>query len=499
MYCGVAPLSVRRKIAEYCWTVIIKRQAEIGDGNIADARDAIHCSRFLSDAFRSDAEALANFREPLGAFVAELIDSADLLVAKIGAEMIPLIEGEHQQRAISLAFRKDSTWIWDTTLGSCRHLARIDGETHMAIRAYIDRMNTAEFVTRYDDLRFSMSLSDAFRLQRRRLAFDLAGMFGEIVLAAAVVFVCTVYSPSRLLVWLPMSGAVALLSMWYRPVMDRLRARARGRHSANPSMVKGLVTFQTRLWQAMVGRDWSAAGLRAVIVLYISSVVSAMFTPPPETLMVPLKDVPAFLGNWKAPVTRFAHYPFEYPLCVGMLGAIVIFVAVRQVVARIDAGPFVDYRPAPISRRSIAQALLTLLAVAAAVWLLVLGWRALPENVRKWVLIIVVGAYALGISAGLLFAIGQSGRFVRLRIEALRERRRLKRIEWPDLVTPAMVYNTALSFSTPSIRREYLQGVRLRRIRFEGNVTETPLQLLKDPAIDEEIARLREQWLEMAG
>ena len=100
---------------------------------------------------------------------------------------------------------------------------------------------------------------------------------------------------------------------------------------------------------------------------------------------------------------------------------------------------------------------------------------------------------------GLLFAIGQSGRFVRLRIEALRERRRLKRIEWPDLVTPAMVYNTALSFSTPSIRREYLQGVRLRRIRFEGNVTETPLQLLKDPAIDEEIARLREQWLEMAG
>jgi hypothetical protein len=505
MYCGVAPLAVRRKIAEYCWTVIIGRKAEIGDGNIADARDAIHCSRFLSDAFRSDAEALADFREPLGAFVAELIDSADLLVAKIGAEMIPLIGGEYQRRAISLAFRKDSSWIWDTTFGSCRHLARIDGETHTAIRAYIDRMSTAEFVTRYDDLRFSMSLSDAFRPQRRRLAFDLAGVFGEIVFATAVVFVCAVYSASRLLVWLPMSGAFALLSMWYKPVMDRIRT-ARARHSANSMMVAGLVSFQLTLSRGLMGRDWSAAGLRAIIALYIGGVVSAyinsmvspMFGPARETLMVPL-NLPEFLGNWKAPATRFTYYPFEYLVCMAMLGAIVAFVSVRQVVAPIDGGQSGAYRPPPINLRSIAAVLLMLVAIAAAIWLLLLAWMTLPENVRKWVLIVIVGAYVVGIGAGLLITIGQSTRFVRLRVEALRERRRLKRIEWPDVVTPTMVYNTALSFNTPSIRREYLQGVRLRRIRVEGNVIETPPQLLKDPAIEEEIARLREQWFEMAG
>ena len=49
-----------------------------------------------------------------------------------------------------------------------------------------------------------------------------------------------------------------------------------------------------------------------------------------------------------------------------------------------------------------------------------------------------------------------------------------------------------------SVRRAYLEAVRVRRIRVEGEIVQTPPELLKDPAVEEEVARLREQWFQMA-
>jgi hypothetical protein len=70
---------------------------------------------------------------------------------------------------------------------------------------------------------------------------------------------------------------------------------------------------------------------------------------------------------------------------------------------------------------------------------------------------------------------------------------------WPHTIAPAVVYATCLSFRAPTVRAAYLEAIRLRRIRVEGPVPDAPPELLNDPRVEEEVARLREQWYEMAN
>ena len=174
MYCGVAEPGVRRDIGRYCWEVIAARREALRNGQVLEARDAIHCIRFLADAFRGDIGAIVPFRRPLGQVVTGLVGSDDLLTAKIGAELIPLLDDEDQQEAITLALNTQSRWVSDTTLGSCRHLATLGPRANAAIRAYLQSLSSGELVRRFLDLSFSLSLSDAFRRQRRWLCLDLA-------------------------------------------------------------------------------------------------------------------------------------------------------------------------------------------------------------------------------------------------------------------------------------------------------------------------------------
>ncbi|MEM9215172.1 MAG: NACHT domain-containing protein [Cyanobacteria bacterium P01_F01_bin.150] len=80
MYCGVSELAERQRIAEFCWQQISQASEHLLSGNIMQARSGIHCLRFLNDAFRSDFEAIQNFRDPLGALVLALLKSEDPLL-----------------------------------------------------------------------------------------------------------------------------------------------------------------------------------------------------------------------------------------------------------------------------------------------------------------------------------------------------------------------------------------------------------------------------------
>jgi TIR domain/NACHT domain len=209
MFCGVADVELRRQIANFCWRIIEEQRESLIGGTIEQARDAIHCTRFLADAFRSDPEALTEFREELSEFVVELIRSPDLLAAKIGAEMIPLIAEDYQNRAVAAAFRRDSTWLWDTTLGACRHLARVDKETHRAIRRRLNSMGTFELLDRFEDLRFTMSLSDAFRPQRRMLLLDVGILLALGILTTLTLALGLAQSPRKALA---ISATIALIA-----------------------------------------------------------------------------------------------------------------------------------------------------------------------------------------------------------------------------------------------------------------------------------------------
>jgi hypothetical protein len=87
-----------------------------------------------------------SFHQPLGEVVTRLLRSKDLLAAKIGAELIPIIDEKSQQEAITQAFETHSPWICDTTLNSCRLLGTLDQGTYSAIRTYIRSLSLRELL-----------------------------------------------------------------------------------------------------------------------------------------------------------------------------------------------------------------------------------------------------------------------------------------------------------------------------------------------------------------
>jgi hypothetical protein len=126
-------------------------------------------------------------------------------------------------------------------------------------------------------------------------------------------------------------------------------------------------------------------------------------------------------------------------------------------------------------------------------------WESVPPQVRRWIEIAGYSLLGLALAAGLLAFFPDIWRTARSWVSEMGQWRRLRKIEWPDVMSPEAVYGTALAFSSVNVRRAYLEGVRRRRIRIEGPIVETPSELLRDPSIEEKVARLREQWFEMAG
>jgi hypothetical protein len=442
MFCGVAPISMKQKIANYCWSVIDDRRHAVAQGEITEARDAIHCCRFLADAFRSDPDAIAHFCEPLSDLVVELIRSPDLLVAKIGAEMIPLIGPAHQNRAVSLAFRRPSAWIWDTTLGSCRHLAQVDWETHQAIRRHLDQLSSIALLERFEDLRFTLSLSDAFRGQRRMLNMDVAELGSLAFASVAMAIIGLVVWPERLLTVLALSAVL--------PMQDALHSRIflrGGGRSALP-----------------LGRD----GAALLGMLFVGG-----------SIAVPL------VGD-----RAIAH-------SLWLIGPALVVWPLAWLAARFVARPAELRTPARLRRW--AKYLFYGAATILSLWLLYRLWIALPEYIRTLAGYAGLAVFGLLIALGFCVAIPDIVRDGQALVREMIERRRLGRIAWPQVTSTAAVYATTLSFRSPAVRAGYLEGIRLRRISIEGRVTEPPSDLLTDSRVEEEVARLREQWYEVAG
>ncbi|MEM9543670.1 MAG: NACHT domain-containing protein, partial [Cyanobacteria bacterium P01_E01_bin.42] len=193
MYCGIAELSVRRNIAEYCWSVIEKSKSKFLSGDFNNSRDVVHCLRFLTDAFRSDFLALQDFQIKLFPLIYEALHSQDTLIAKISSEAIPLLDLEIQQELIILAFESESAWVCETTLGSCRNLSTIHYKTKRSIQEYLKNIPLINLIKRFRELDFSMSVSDTFQDIRLFLYFDLIEIIISFGSFTAINLTCIIF------------------------------------------------------------------------------------------------------------------------------------------------------------------------------------------------------------------------------------------------------------------------------------------------------------------
>jgi hypothetical protein len=217
MYCGIVDLTTRQQIAAHCWSGIAGASDQIANGQMLEAREAIHYSRFLAEAFKSDREALANFRQPLGEVVTHLLRSKDLLAAKIGAELIPVIDERSQQEAITQAFETHSPWICDTTLNSCRHLGTLDQGTSLTIRVYLRSLPMEELFSRFTDISFSLNLSEAFKRQRLYLFFDLLQDISILCFILSLFIIVIFISPRHMVLGMVLETFLLLTASWWYP------------------------------------------------------------------------------------------------------------------------------------------------------------------------------------------------------------------------------------------------------------------------------------------
>jgi hypothetical protein len=182
MYCGVASTPERARVADFCWRRVRGQAATLTSGQVGDASDAIHCLRFLTDAFRSVPPGILDFREALGLVLRKMIKSPDPLVAKIAAEAIPLADEHNQQRALLRAMSSRFDWVRETAISACRNLPRLRETTLKSVRRYYRYLPIVYKVQQFRDLDFSLGLSTAFERVRWALWGDV---FEAVVLVAA--------------------------------------------------------------------------------------------------------------------------------------------------------------------------------------------------------------------------------------------------------------------------------------------------------------------------
>jgi hypothetical protein len=468
MYCGIADESTRKDIAEYCWSVIQSQSHLLSKGCIELAGPAIQCVRFLSDAFRADVVASTSFRQPLGEVVLDLLKSDDLLAAKIGAELIPIIEGKSQQEAILAAFRTRSGWICDVTLSSCRHMSAIGDDTHRVIRRYIRGLSLPELLSRFPDLNFALSLSDAFRRQRRALQIDRAESVLLIILLAACGLDTLFFYPLAFGAALPL--AMVLTFLFYKPL--NLSPSTESKEESRVLLLRifggrtdivrlalcyfGIAFLQCRMLEHFFGHKNTLSPRGELIWIIILPIVFLLLT-------IGSAEILDTLGGFFRRVRGLNCLAFWK-----MFGIFSVALAVVVVVFGLYLG-----------------------GVLLLIRFIEFLWNKLPMEVQRFLANVgIVSGLVLAVSLFLFVAI----QYARMTFRYIGERRRMLRDGVPAFTTCIAVYTSILSYKSPQVRREYLEMLRVRRTRLDGVYEGPPKKLLRDLVVREELARLREQW-----
>lgn len=188
MYCEISAEKSARKIANFCWDEIHEYQEEKKEGRSTYNKRlrAIHCLRFLKDAFRSRLKCLASFRNGLLVAIKDQIEDEDILAAKIAVEAVGLIDEREIDEVIILALNRQNPWISQTAIRSCRHLPRLSNNLERRLVKYIYTLQTNELIGRRKELLFSFSLSDGFFKLRR---YFLLRLFDLCLVSLSLIFV----------------------------------------------------------------------------------------------------------------------------------------------------------------------------------------------------------------------------------------------------------------------------------------------------------------------
>lgn len=159
LYAQICVPAEAERIAKLCWFEI---KAHFDDE--AQRMRAIHCLRFLVDAFCFRREAIQSFGDELHQFVEQHVSDCDNLVfAKICLEATGLLPEMKTAPVLSLALGCGDGWLQETAFKGCRYLPRVEKGLQDDIAAYVRNIPDLRFWRSRKGLLLSLSLSDALQ------------------------------------------------------------------------------------------------------------------------------------------------------------------------------------------------------------------------------------------------------------------------------------------------------------------------------------------------
>ena len=509
MYCGISELPIRRKIAtKDCWETIEKSKDKLLNGDFTELPSAVNSLRFLTDAFRSDFNAIEGFQSKLGTLVIQAVKSEDFLIAKIGAEAIPLLKETDQQEAIVIAFESKISWVCNTTLGACRYLARLSSKNNQSIRRYLRSIPTFDFIERFKDLNFSLSLSEIFQKQRWFIWLDLVELCISLVffvfLAILLIIIC---SPVYFIIF---SIIIYCIYKAFKLSIEDIEEDIEIPFSSEDIEENIEIPFSSKIpfirvficfWIVLLYTEFELVQ-KLVVVNY--SIWSFYFNDM-KGIIMPIAVVTIF--GWEL-ILLFVKITIKNCKKIDF-GTIFSFGEVLNFLVTLVRSLFYPLSLALLMallikyEHDLNLLMSLLIKKLTSVIFLITGINILPlldkiqefiektqefiEKTQELLLltsIIILGIVLFFMLLGLLiYEIQKSLEYQKLRKNGL-----------PEKVTCKIVYETCLTYRSLPVRQQYLQNLRLRRILLVGTIEDPPPELLKDKLVAEELAKLREQW-----
>ncbi len=185
LYAQICELDEAQRIARLCWD-------EISANFDVEAQRmrAIHCLRFLVDAFCFRREAIQGFGYELHQFVERHVGTGDNLVfAKICLEATGLLPEMKTAPMLSLALSGGDDWLQETAFKACRYLPRVDERLERDIAAYLSSMPDLRFWQAHKGLLLSLSLSEALKSVYLRAQLRVGNLMASFAAAVLLLFV----------------------------------------------------------------------------------------------------------------------------------------------------------------------------------------------------------------------------------------------------------------------------------------------------------------------
>jgi hypothetical protein len=216
LYCEIADSQHAKEIAEFCWKEILAGWTD--SMNNPKYLRAVHCLRFLKDAFRARSELLSSFRDKLAtAIKSEVSSSENLLSKKIAVDTLGILATEDVDEVLQAVFVQNNSWLDEAALKSCHYLPRMSDKLIDNVIVFVQAMGAWQFLRRRRELLFAFSLSHAFEDIRRFCIWktiDLYALAGAYALSFAMLFLIL---PPLALSWLVLFSWMPFLpGSWVR-------------------------------------------------------------------------------------------------------------------------------------------------------------------------------------------------------------------------------------------------------------------------------------------